>query len=233
MNGFEKNFHALVVGANGGIGTAICDQLSEMENCISVVKLDRGVYPEFDLRDEQSIAKVTDGFRAKGMLFDLVFDATGALEIEGERPEKSIRELDPLTMAAHFSINAIGPALLIKHLSQIQPRSGRTIFATLGARVGSIEDNQLGGWISYRAAKAAQNQIIKTAAIELSRKNPSSICVSLHPGTVDTKLTRKYATSYRKLSPSEAAEKLLRVLGELSPEESGFQYDYEGVKLPS
>ncbi len=233
MDGFKNNFNALVVGANGGIGHAICERLRAMPACNNVSSLDRANDPGFDLCNEHSIVSAADRFRTTGLSFDLILDATGALEIDGVRPERSLRELDPHIMAEHFAVNAIGPALLIKHLTDLMPKNQRAIFATLGARVGSIEDNQLGGWLSYRAAKAAQNQIIRTAAIELARKNPESICVSLHPGTVETRLTRKYATNYDKFAPNEAAEKLLRVLAKLTPNQTGYQYDYDGNKIPS
>lgn len=233
MDEFKSSFNTLVVGANGGIGRAVYDQLHALEACKRVLTLDRRSDPSFDLGDEQTIISAASKFRSAGMSFDIIFDATGALEIDGVRPERSMRELDPQNMAKHFAINAIGPAMLIKHLAALMPKTQRSIFATLGARVGSIEDNQLGGWTSYRAAKAAQNQIVRTAAIELARKNPESICVCLHPGTVDTRLTRKYATKYEKISPEEAADKLLKVLAKLTPNESGYQFDYDGNRIPS
>ena len=118
-----------------------------------------------------------------------MIDASGFLHGDGLMPEKSWREIDPVHMQRAFAINAIGPALLMKHLLPLFPADGRSVFATLSAKVGSIGDNHLGGWYAYRASKAALNQLVRTAAIELRRKRPNAICVALHPGTVDTKLS--------------------------------------------
>lgn len=179
---------AVVVGAGGGIGGALLDRLRMDEAFARVIALGRHTAPPLDLLDDATIATVAAGIAAAGEL-RLVIDATGFLHDETRRPEKSWRELDPAALAHAFAVNAIGPALLMKHLLPLLPREGRAVFATLSARVGSIGDNRLGGWYGYRASKAALNQLVRTAAIELARKRPDALCVALHPGTVATGLS--------------------------------------------
>jgi len=148
-------------------------------------------------------------------------------------PERALRQIDPAHMARAFALNAIGPALLMKHFLPRLPRAGRAVFATLSARVGSIGDNRLGGWYSYRASKAALNQLVRTAAIELARTHPEAVCVALHPGTADTALSRPFARrGLDVVSPGAAALRLLAVLGALAPSDSGSFLDYRGQRLP-
>ncbi|MGJ8529635.1 SDR family NAD(P)-dependent oxidoreductase [Maritalea sp.] len=229
---FENDFRALVFGANGGIGSAIVEELQGTPGCTNLKCVERQKYPNFDLTNESSIQDLADEFKQEGLQFDLIFDATGALEIDNHPPERSLKEVNLTNMANHFAVNAIGPALLLKHFSPLLSSGKRTIFATLGARVGSIGDNQLGGWMSYRASKAALNQIVKTASIELSRTRPKTVCVSVHPGTVETSLSQNYQTRHKKLTPEEAARQILRVLDNLQPHHSGHQLAYDGSIIP-
>jgi len=214
----------LLIGASGGIGSALADALSHTQ----LTTLSRSA-DALDLTVEATVAAAAEAHLGP---WDLIFDATGGLEITGHGPEKTIQAIDPAAMAAQFALNATGPALLLKHFAPLLWREGPVCFATLSARVGSIGDNGLGGWIAYRAAKAAQNQIVRTAAIELSRRNRHSICVALHPGTVKTPLTAKYLGRHSAVAPSEAAENLLRVLSTLTPEQTGGFYDYAGKTIP-
>jgi len=141
--------------------------------------------------------------------------------------------LDAAHLAHSFAINAIGPALLLKHFLPLLPRKGRSIFASLSAKVGSIGDNAAGGWYSYRAAKAALNQFVHTAAIELKHKRPEAICVVIHPGTVDTQLSAPFAkTGLNVRPPSIAAAEILAVLDRLTVANSGGFFDYKGTELP-
>lgn len=223
---------AVVVGAGGGIGGALLDRLHTDGTFARVVALDRRTAPPLDLLDEASIAVAAAGIAASGEL-RLVIDATGFLHDETCQPEKSWRELDPAALAHAFAVNAIGPALLMKHLLPLLPRVGRSVFATLSARVGSIDDNRLGGWYGYRASKAALNQLVRTAAIELARKRPEALCVALHPGTVATGLSAPFAGDGRGIqSPADAAVRLLGVLGALGPEQSGGFFDHHGKPVP-
>ena len=143
------------------------------------------------------------------------------------------RAIAPETMARLFAINAIGPVLLMKHFLPLLPRHGRALFATISAKVGSIGDNWLGGWYSYRASKAALNQLVRTAAIELLRTHPQAVCAAVHPGTVATPLSSPFAKNRLDvLSPADAAQDLLAGFARLSPQESGGFFDRHGVPLP-
>ena len=222
---------AVVIGT-GGIGGALAEALRSAAEYDEVVVLGRRSTPAVDLLDEASIAAAARWLAARGAP-ELVIDATGILHGPGMAPEKSWRELDPATLAQAFAINAIGPALLMKHFLPLLPRERRAVFATLSARVGSIGDNRLGGWYAYRASKAALNQLVRTAAVELRRSRPQAICVALHPGTVDTGLSAPFAKSGLQVqAPAEAAARLLAVIGRLGPNDSGEFFDHRGEPVP-
>jgi NAD(P)-dependent dehydrogenase (short-subunit alcohol dehydrogenase family) len=215
---------ALVFGASGGIGGAVAEALEGRGAVVTALsRSGEGV----DLTDEASIVDAAE--RHPGP-FEVIFDATGALEIDGHGPEKTIDAIDPGAMAAQFALNATGPALILKHFHRALAPEGR--FATLSARVGSIGDNRLGGWIAYRAAKAALNQVVRTAAIEIARRRPGAVVVALHPGTVRTGLTAKYAGRHRTVEPGEAAANLLAVLDGLGPQDSGGFFAWDGTRIP-
>ena len=219
---------AVVIGATGAIGAALADALAARGN--PPHRLSRTGTPPLDLLDETSIETAAG---AAGADLSLVIDATGMLHGLGFAPEKSLRALDPHAMAHAFAINAIGPALLMKHFLPRLSRTRRAVFATLSARVGSIGDNRLGGWYSYRASKAALNQLVRTAAIELARTHPHAICAALHPGTVATPLSAPFARAGLTIqTPAEAAARLLAVIDALSPAESGGFMDASGAAIP-
>ena len=217
---------ALVIGASGGIGSAMCAEF--MRRGYDVVGVSRSL-DGLDVTDEASVAEVLG--RLEGP-FEVVFNATGALEVDGAAPEKSVRQLDAKAMADQFAVNCIGPALVLKHAARLLPKEGRSVLAVLSARVGSIEDNRLGGWHSYRAAKAAVNQIVRGAAIELGRTHKDCICVALHPGTVATEFTRKYLGRHPAVEPEVAAARLVDVIEGLQPAQSGGFYDYAMKEIP-
>ena len=222
---------AVVIGS-GGIGGALAEALRSAAEYDEVVVLGRRSTPALDLLDEASIAACARWLAARGAS-ELVIDATGILHGPAIAPEKSWRELDPATLAQAFAINAIGPALLMKHFLPLLPRDRRAVFATLSAKVGSIGDNRLGGWYAYRASKAALNQLVRTASIELRRNRPQAICVALHPGTVDTGLSAPFTKSGLQVqAPALAAQRLLTVLAGLKAEDSGQFFDYRGEHLP-
>jgi NAD(P)-dependent dehydrogenase (short-subunit alcohol dehydrogenase family) len=211
-----------VIGASGGIGAALAEALGP-----DTIRLGRSSTPPLDLLDEASIAAAA---RFCGTELGLVIDATGFLHDGEFQPEKSLRQLDPVRMARSFAINAIGPALLMKHFLPRLARGERAVFATLSARVGSIGDNRLGGWYSYRASKAALNQLTRTAAIEMSRTRPQAICVALHPGTVATGLSGPFAKSGLDVqSAAQSAQALLSVIARLTPADTGGFFDHRGV----
>lgn len=182
-----------------------------------------------DITDEASIARVLGGLSGT---YDTIFVATGALTAGGHVPEKTLKSLTPEAMLAQFQVNAAGPALVLKHALPLLPRDRRCVFAALSARVGSIGDNQIGGWHSYRAAKAALNQLIHGAAIELARTHKQAICVALHPGTVATPFTAEYAGRHKTVPASEAAANLARVMDGLTQAQSGGFFDYSGAEVP-
>ncbi|MBC7135771.1 MAG: SDR family NAD(P)-dependent oxidoreductase [Oceanibaculum nanhaiense] len=228
-----ENAIAVVIGAGGGIGAAVLDQLRQRGSFALVLGFGRHSDPALDLLDEASIEKAARHVATLPGELRLLFDASGFLHGYGFQPEKSWRDLDPAHLAHNFAVNAIGPALLMKHFLPMLPRQGKAVFATLSAKVGSIGDNQLGGWYGYRAAKAALNQLVHTAAIELKRSRPQAICVALHPGTVDTHLSAPFAKSGLAVRPpEEAAADLLAVIDGLKPEQTGSFFDYRGAPLP-
>ena len=218
---------AVVVGAGGGLGAALADALAETR---PVLRLGRTTTPALDLKDETSIAAAAE---AAGTELELVLDATGFLHGAGWTPEKRLAQVDAGHLAHAFAINAIGPALLMKHFLPRLRRDRRAVFATLSARVGSIADNRTGGWYAYRASKAALNQLVRTAAVELARTHPHAACVSLHPGTVATPLSAPFAKARLAVrTPAEAAARILRVLDALGPEATGGFLDADGQAVP-
>ena len=164
--------------------------------------------------------------------YELILITTGALEIQNVGPEKSFSALDYDKMINQFKVNTIGPAILIKNLMRLLPRNGKAVLATLSARVGSITDNRLGGWISYRAAKAALNQVVRTASIEASRKNPKSVFLTLHPGTVISKLTETYIGNHSFVEPDEAAKNILQVIEQKDFNDTGGFFAFDGKHIP-
>ena len=222
---------AVVIGAGGGIGAALVRALRTGGGYGEVVAFSRSSAPPLDITEEASLRGAAASLAPAVPL--LVIDATGFLHDATHRPEKSWRELDPAQMARAFALNAIGPALLMKHFLPLLPAQGRAVFATLSARVGSIGDNRLGGWYSYRASKAALNQLVRTAAIELARNRPQAICVALHPGTVATPLSAPFAKAGLEVrDATTAAQELLAVLARLTPADSGGFFDHRGLTIP-
>lgn len=217
---------ALVIGASGGIGGALASELAARGLPIRTLsRREDG----FDLGDEASIAAAIDTL-VEPPRFVVV--ATGLLHADDMQPEKNLAALDPTRLARSFAVNAIGPALVAKHLLPRMPRQGRSVFAVLSARVGSIADNRLGGWYGYRASKAALNQLTRTAAIEQYRRAPESIVVALHPGTVATDLSSPFRGSAERVFTSEeAARHLLDVVARLQPADSGGFFAWDGTPI--
>jgi NAD(P)-dependent dehydrogenase (short-subunit alcohol dehydrogenase family) len=216
---------ALVIGATGGIGTAVADALRARGG--AVVGLSRA--DGFDLRDPGSVGRALGAVEGP---FDLIFVAVGVLAPEGGAPEKTLRAIDGAAMAEVYAVNAIGPALVLGHVPRLLPRAGRSVVAVLSARVGSIGDNRLGGWHSYRASKAALNMILRGAAIELARSHREAVCVALHPGTVATPFTADYRGRHEVVAPEAAAANLLAVIDGLGVEDTGGFFDWAGKAVP-
>ncbi|SEW35818.1 NAD(P)-dependent dehydrogenase, short-chain alcohol dehydrogenase family [Aliiroseovarius sediminilitoris] len=220
----ESKKRALVIGSSGGVGQALMSALQGRG--FDVTGLSR-TGQGLDITNE---GNVSDVFGQLDGSFDQIVVASGILAARSG-PEKSIGAVTGDELAALFAVNAIGPALILKHSKHLMPRDRRVIFAALSARVGSIGDNRLGGWYSYRASKAALNQLIKTASVELRRTHKHLICVALHPGTVATPFTRDYP-QHTSVAPKEAADNLLNVMEGLTPEDNGSFFDWAGKQVP-
>lgn len=213
----------VIIGGSGGIGGAIAEALVEEGAAVQCF-----ARPELDITDEASVARAA----ARAGTPELVVVATGLLHDGQHGPEKALRDLDPAWLARQYAVNAIGPALVAKHFLPIMPRSGRSVLAMLSARVGSISDNRLGGWYGYRASKAALNQLVRTLSIEDKRRNERGIVVALHPGTVDTRLSKPFQQSGRDLfAPGRAAVQLLDVIEGLKPQDSGKLFSWDGTEI--
>ncbi|MEP3675298.1 SDR family NAD(P)-dependent oxidoreductase [Sulfitobacter sp.] len=216
----------LIIGGSGGIGAALVAGFEGRG--AQVVALSRSK-DGLDITDEASVEAHLGALEGP---FDALIVATGALEIEGAAPEKTVRAVSARAMADQFAVNAIGPALILRHAARLLPRAGRSVCAVLTARVGSIGDNRIGGWTSYRAAKAAANQIVHTTAIELARTHSEMVCVALHPGTVETPFTQKYLGRHPAVPAAEAAQNLLAVMDDLGPKDAGGFFDWAGKRVP-
>jgi NAD(P)-dependent dehydrogenase (short-subunit alcohol dehydrogenase family) len=236
---------AVIIGASGGIGRALVDQLTHRDDLTAVHALSRTpiavqsskvITGRLDLLDEDSIAAAAQSVTAAGPP-DLVFVATGILsDAAGLKPEKSLRQQTPDAFRRVFEINTFGPALVAKHFIPLMPRSGRAVFAALSARVGSISDNRMGGWHAYRASKAALNMLIRNYAIEQARRNPDFVAVSLHPGTVDTGLSKPFQSGVpdtQLFSADQSADYLLGIIDQLTADDSGKSFDWSGKEIPA
>ncbi len=228
---------ALVIGAGGGLGAALLAQLERDAGYAQALGLGRHAKMHVDYFDESSLAsaaqQVAEICSASKLELRLLVVATGFLHGTSGQPERSWANLDAGYLDHVFKINTLGPALVMKHFFPLLPKQGRCVAGFMSAKVGSIGDNALGGWYGYRASKAALNQLVKTASIELTRRNRQSICVALHPGTVATALSEPFSKTGLNVRPAaQAAGDLLTVLGALEPEDTGCLVDYLGQKLP-
>ena len=220
----------MVLGASGALGQAWLELLQADPRCAQVVGLSRQSDPPLVLEDEASLIACAHHLAPVGPLH-LVLDATGALTIEGRGPEKRLDELDRAALLRAFEVNAVGPALLIKHLAPLLATGQRVVWAKLSARVGSIEDNAKGGWYGYRASKAALNMFLQTAAIELARKRPLAVVAALQPGTVRSRLSQPFVGD-NALDPRTSAQRLLDVLDTLEPTGRAQFVDHLGQAIP-
>ncbi len=225
-----------VIGGAGGIGGALVAALRARDRGPVVTLGRQGCDIALDLADEPAIAAAAAALGRIAADADAplrhVIVATGVLHAPGVVPERSLAAVTPDALATLFQINATGPLLCLKHLAPLLPRHGRSVFAILSARIGSIGDNRLGGWIGYRASKAAVHMIVRTAAIELARTRPEAICVALHPGTVATALSAPFRGARRVFTPGESADHLLAVVDALDPARSGEAIAWDGTTIP-
>ena len=224
-------YRALVVGATGAIGAALVAQLQADPRCAAVCALSRRSNPAIDFAAPDSITAAAQALRAQGP-WHLIVVTTGMLTGPTSGPEKRLAELNAAHLAASFATNTIGPALVLAHFAPLLAKGERSLLAVLSAKVGSIGDNRLGGWYSYRASKAALNMLLKTAAIEMARTHPQAVLAALHPGTVDSALSAPFRGGQIGRAPAAAAQDLLAVLDSLQPQNSGGFWAYDGQRLP-
>lgn len=233
---------AVVFGSSGGIGRALSERLVASGNYAHVFAVSRsgdGIdgaeNRRADLSDEVSLKRLADEIKTIGPVH-LCIVASGLLSDGNLQPEKSYRAQNLDAFQRVFEANTFGPALAAKHMLPLMPKTERSVFAALSARVGSISDNRLGGWHAYRASKAALNMLIRNYAIEQARRAPGHICVGLHPGTVDTGLSKPFQSNVpgeKLFSPEHAAGYLLGVVDGLAPEDSGKCFDWAGQEIPA
>jgi NAD(P)-dependent dehydrogenase (short-subunit alcohol dehydrogenase family) len=242
LDSLEPSPHLAIIGASGGIGRALVELLANGCPEAAVHALSRSPQQDtanvrhhfIDITDEPSIRDAAAAASRDGPL-DLVMVASGILHRDFElQPEKSMRALDPKALHEVFGINAFGPAIVAKHFLPRLRTGHKTVLAALSARVGSISDNRLGGWASYRASKAALNMLLKTLAIEHARRWPDSIVVALHPGTVDTALSKPFSgrvPAEQLFTPSQSARYLLEVIDGLTPAATGGFFGWDGAAI--
>jgi NAD(P)-dependent dehydrogenase (short-subunit alcohol dehydrogenase family) len=230
MSLFNKPFRALIIGSSGTIGSALVSALKSRPSCQEVIGLHRNSDPVIDYDRLESIQTAYETLEKIGP-FDLIINTIGVLHTQQWTPEKRLADLQANQLQRQFLSNAVGPALTIKHFSKIMNPAGG-VFATLSAKVGSITDNRLGGWYSYRASKAALNMLIKTASIELHRTQPHLVLVAIHPGTVKSNLSRPFRGDEIGRDPSEAASEILFILGSLEASDTGSFKSYRGEDIP-
>ena len=228
---FDSDYKALVLGASGAIGSAFVTAFEADPLCLLVERVSRSDCAGFDLIDAASIERAAQACASRGP-YHVIIDATGALTIDGVGPEKSLSALQPESLARAFHLNAIGPALALKHFSPLLAK-GPSVYAKLSARVGSITDNHKGGWYGYRASKAALNMLLQTAAIELQRKNPQVRMVALQPGTVRSALSGPFTTGYPDLlEPAQSVAGMLAALRNLQTKTGARFVDHQGRDIP-
>ena len=230
LNSFPDGFRACVIGASGAIGKAFVEHLQNQSHCSCVVVLHRNSIPALDLTDETSIQIAADAIKDQGP-FHLIVHAAGILHQQDFMPEKKIGDLNFEQMKTTFMVNTFGPAIVLRHFSKLLDKQ-RGVFVLLSAKVGSIEDNRLGGWYSYRASKAALNMMIKTAAIEIKRNQPNATVIAMHPGTVNSALSQPFRGAEIGRPALQAASEMLEVIDKLNEQDTGRFISYNGEHLP-
>jgi NAD(P)-dependent dehydrogenase (short-subunit alcohol dehydrogenase family) len=230
MSLIPSPFRALVIGSSGTIGSAFVESLEQHPACVDVIGLHRNSVNPIDYQDLSTIEESAKALSGEAP-FQLIINTIGILHCADWMPEKKLDDLNAEQLQMLMQINAIGPGLTIKYFSKLLDPTN-SVMATLTAKVGSIEDNRLGGWYSYRASKAALNMLIKTASIEFSRTKPNTALVALHPGTVNSRLSKPFKGEQIGRPPLDAASDMLNVLLSLNKEDSGSFITYSGERLP-
>ena len=254
MSFFDSPKHVLIIAASGGIGYAITKQLlsknhrlfvttrdihsEHASNLLQLIQThpDQTDLFETNLSQEASIIKLFQDIEKITAQLDVIVNCSGLLHDQMMRPEKRLEDIEQHKLERIFNINSIAPLLIARYALPFLKNSHSNILANISARVGSISDNRIGGWYGYRASKAAQNMATKTIAIELKRRNPNSIVVGLHPGTVDTDLSRPFQSNVKPeqlKTPDEAASNLINVMANLKPEDSGKVFAWDNQEIPA
>ena len=231
LSSFPSDFRALIFGARGGLGAAFVDALEQRCQVTGMTRAN------IDICDEAALAALADREKAHGPLH-LIINATGLLHDAAAdiRPEKALQQITAAVMAEVLAVNTIGPALIAKYFLPLLAREEKAVMAHLSARVGSISDNRMGGWTSYRAAKAAQNMVVKNAAIETARRDKQKIIIGLHPGTVDSDLSAPFQANVaadKLFTPMQSVDYLLHVIDGLAPQDSGKVFAWDGQEVPA
>lgn len=238
----DKKLNIAIIGAGGALGGEFVRQLSKSEKTGSIFAFSSSnldfesekVQTDFiNIEDEESI-KAAANKASKDNALDMVIVAIGMLHDQELMPEKSLRDLSKEKFIKLFSVNTIAPAIIAKHFLPKLNKESQSIFAAISARVGSISDNHLGGWYAYRASKTALNMVLKNSSIEIKRSNKNAIIIGLHPGTVDSNLSKPFQSSVKKeklFTAQHSVEMLLKVLENLNPSNSGFIFDFNGIKI--
>lgn len=251
--GFSRPIRVLVMGATRGLGSAFVQRLLATPNVAQVWALGRAISArddlpfgdadganlrriDADLTDERSLARVAALVQAEGSPLDVVVHFAGVLHGEaGMAPERKLAEIQAEQVLLGFQINALGPLLLAKHLQPCLPKRGRCLWVNLSARVGSIADNRLGGWYTYRASKAAQNMFTKNIAIELGRRHRDLICIAYHPGTCATDLSAPFRGNVpagKLFDTAQGVTYLWQLMDDLQAEHHGGFYAWDGAEIP-
>lgn len=225
-----EKFNALVIGSSGSIGQAFIEHLKQLPNCSKVIGLSRQTTPSIDYENPSSIQAAANELSQEGP-FHLIIVATGILHTNDWLPEKKLADLQEAQFMRTMQLNALGPGMCLQSFAPLlDPEFG--VMACLSAKVGSIEDNRLGGWYSYRASKAALNMLIKTAAIEQKRSRPNHCLLALHPGTVASALSRPFKGDQIGRTPLDATSDMLQVLLNVKASDSGKFLSYQGEEIP-
>jgi NAD(P)-dependent dehydrogenase (short-subunit alcohol dehydrogenase family) len=237
---------ALIVGASQGIGLEFASQMLDRVNRVyatyrspdcDLFALDSPGLErlQLDLTNEAEIESTIAKIKSETSTLHYVINCVGVLHDAEMQPEKSLRHLNSEQLLKYFQINTVSAALLMKHVQPLLKHSDRSVLATISAKVGSIGDNQIGGWYGYRASKAALNMLMRTAAIEYKRTCPNAILVTLHPGTTDTRLSKPFQRSVppeKLFSVDRTVKQLLAVIDQLERSNSGEFFSWEGTRLP-
>lgn len=228
----ETPFTSIIIGSGGGIGLALKQKLLLSNNNDRVICYSKSNDNKLDVTVENQIYNAAEELKKKNIKVNLLINAIGYLHEENHSPEKRVSEINSNYLLNSFKINTIGHALIIKYFSPLMDHGSRSVLACLSARVGSIEDNYLGGWFAYRSSKAALNQMVKSTSIEFARKKSNLILIAIHPGTVLTKLSKPFIKKPGYLTTNQSANYILNVISKLNNQDSGGFLDYKGIKIP-